>query len=240
VNIELPKPDWSTADGRVQLYNRDCMEVLPGLGGVDAVLTDPPYGYSHKSNWAGKFKGDEIACDSDLAARDAVIAWANLHAIPWLAFGSWKNAAPVGAKTAIVWDKGPASGMGDLSLPWKCSWELIWIGGRGWHGRRDVGVLTGHWVVTWSGLSGQRTHPNEKPLSLMLDLVAKAPAGVVLDPFAGSGTTGVACARLGRKFIGCEIEPRYFKAAVKRIEAELNRAPLFDPAPIIQRSLINE
>ena len=62
----------------------------------------------------------------------------------------------------------------------------------------------------------------------------------IADPFMGSGTTGVACVRLGRKFIGCEIDPTHFATAVKRISDELHRLPLFEPAPIVQRSLIED
>jgi site-specific DNA-methyltransferase (adenine-specific) len=76
----------------------------------------------------------------------------------------------------------------------------------------------------------QTEHPNEKPIALMRKLVCLSAESkdTVLDPFMGSGTTGVACIRTGRKFIGIEIDPTYFDIAVKRIEAELNRAPLFD------------
>jgi site-specific DNA-methyltransferase (adenine-specific) len=63
----------------------------------------------------------------------------------------------------------------------------------------------------------------------------------ILDPFMGSGTTGVACIRTGRRFIGIEKEPKYFEIAVKRIEAELQRHTLFEEPPkIVQRSLIDE
>lgn len=73
-------------------------------------------------------------------------------------------------------------------------------------------------------------HPNEKPGKVMKKLVrlASDKGHSVLDPFMGSGTTGVACVRTGRKFLGIEREPEYFEIAVKRIEAELNRAPLFE------------
>ena len=70
-------------------------------------------------------------------------------------------------------------------------------------------------------------HKSQKPLKLILGLIAELDAQVILDPFMGSGTTGVACVRTGRSFIGIEKEPKYFDIAVKRIEAELNRFPLF-------------
>ena len=127
---------------------------------------------------------------------------------------------PAGVRGVLVWDKGPASGMGDLSFPWKGSWEEIYVGGKGWAGRRDEGVLKGHWVVTRASMG--RTHPNEKPVSLMRDLMKKLPHGcTVLDPFMGSGTTGVACKNLNRNFIGIELDPEYFKIAEKRINENL-------------------
>jgi len=79
-------------------------------------------------------------------------------------------------------------------------------------------------------------HPTQKPVAVMewsLGFVPKA--DTILDPFMGSGTTGVACIRTGRRFIGIEIDPRYFDIAVRRIEAELSRMPLFEqPKPIQQ------
>lgn len=79
------------------------------------------------------------------------------------------------------------------------------------------------------------THPNEKPLDLLVRLVESyaAPGDTVLDPFMGSGTTGVACVRTGRRFIGVEISPEYYRIAERRIAAEQARTPLFpqaDPA----------
>jgi len=129
----------------------------------------------------------------------------------------------------LVWDKGPASGMGDLSFPWKASFEFIYIGGKGWSGFRDEGVIKNCWIVTRASMG--RVHPNEKPVDLLRHICEKAPGNTILDPFMGSGTTGVACARLGRKFIGCEIEPRYFDIACRRIEAAYRQADMFVPRP---------
>jgi len=77
-----------------------------------------------------------------------------------------------------------------------------------------------------------RVHPNEKPVDLLRHIVEKAPGEIVLDPFMGSGTTGVACARLGRRFIGIEIEERYFSIACRRIEAAQRQKDLFVHAPV--------
>lgn len=206
--------------GDARLILGDCREVLPTLDKVDSVITDPPYGYSYESNHTSEtttaaWMNSAIANDHDTSARDAVLAWAGQR--PWLSFGAWRMPKPPGVRGVLVWDKGPASGMGDLSFPWKGSWEEIYVGGKGWAGSRDDGVLKGHWVVTRASMG--RTHPNEKPVSLMCALMKKLPHGcTVLDPFMGSGTTGVACMNLGRKFIGVELERKYFDIACERIE----------------------
>jgi DNA modification methylase len=106
--------------------------------------------------------------------------------------------------------------MGDLSFPWKQSFELIFVGGKGWNGFRDEGVLKNHWIVTRASMG--RVHPNEKPVSLMSHIIEKAPGQTILDPFMGSGTTGVAAVKLGRKFIGIEIDPKYYAIAKGRIQ----------------------
>ena len=203
----------------ITLYCADCRDVLPLLepGSVDLVLTDPPYGYRFASGWESSHRGQAIANDSDTSCRDFVLEWTN--GCPWACFGSWRVPPPETTKTALVWDKGPASGMGDLRLPWKCSWELIWIGGCGWVGHRDEGVLRGHRIVTWE--SRGRRHINEKPRTLLMVIMTKAPSGTVLDPFAGSGTTGRACKDLGRRCIMIEIEEKYCRIAAERLRQEV-------------------
>src|SRR5690606_5759542 len=111
---------------------------------------------------------------------------------------------PEGTHTVLTWDKGLASGMGDLSIPWKPNTEEVYVLGRGFAGSRGSSILSGHTVVTWA--SKGRFHPNMKPASLMESLLIKCPPGTVADPFAGSGSTLVAAKRLGRKAIGIEIE----------------------------------
>ena len=199
----------------ITIYHGDCLDVLPNVR-ADVLVTDPPYGISHESGREGPFQHSQIANDSTTNLRDTVLGmWGEGPAI---VFGTWRRAAPEKARTALVWDKGPASGMGDLSLPWKCSWETVFICGSGFTGRRDEGVLRGHSVVTWA--SRGRRHPNEKPVTLLSALLSKCPVGVVLDPFMGSGTTLVAAKNLGRKAIGIEIEERYCEIAAKRLAQE--------------------
>ena len=212
----------------VTLYCGDCLDVLPEIE-ADAVVTDPPYGYNYESGRVWKtttatWMKKPIMGDSDTSLRDSVLAWA--EGKPWAAFGAWKMPKPEGVRGVLVWDKGPASGMGDLTFPWKGSWEEIYIGGQGWAGHRGEGVIKGHWVVTRASMG--RIHPNEKPVSLMGQLLEKLPEGcTVLDPFMGSGSTIIAAIRTGRKAIGIERDPEHFNAAVERIRRELSQGDLF-------------
>jgi site-specific DNA-methyltransferase (adenine-specific) len=136
--------------------------------------------------------------------------------MPWAVFGIWKQQLPRGTKACLIWDKGPAFGCGDLRFPWKPSWEQIYIGGTGWKGKRDEGVLRGECVVSWE--SKGRMHPHQKPVWLYERLLAKQPeAKVVIDPFAGIGPCGLAGKRLGKKCVLVEIEERYCEIAANRL-----------------------
>ena len=115
------------------------------IGSADVLVSDPPYRIAFESNYVSaqttaRWMRSQIANDGTTDARDAVLAW---HSGPWAVFGSNKAEAPAGARAPLIWDKGPASGMGDLSFPWKPSFELLFIGGLGWQGKRDEGVIKG-------------------------------------------------------------------------------------------------
>lgn len=226
--------------GNCRLILGDCREVLPTLGSVDAVITDPPYGISHASNHGASWERTTIANDQDTSVRDWVAEWAGMR--PAIYFGTWKTPPPPSAKACVVWDKGPAFGMGDLSMPWKPSFELIYIAGDGWSGDlRGEGVLRGSVVVSWE--SKGRVHPHQKPVWLAEHFIERVPtAATILDPFMGSGTTGIACVRRGRSFIGMEVDPQHFDNACKRIEAAYAQPDLFveRPARAQQLSLMVE
>ena len=107
---------------------------------------------------------------------------------------------------------------------------MIYVKGRIWRGRRDEGVLRGHIQVTWE--SQGRSHPHQKPVSLIEALLLKAAdAQTILDPFMGSGTTLVACAKLGRKGIGIELDPDYFDISCRRVEEAYRQPDLFIEQP---------
>ena len=213
---ETAQPVPYYEDEFVTLYHGDCREITAWLE-ADVLVTDPPYGYEHASNRDGPFKGKWIANDHDLSERDDMLALWFDHAgrigRPALVFGSWRMPKPIGTHTVLTWDKGLASGMGDLSIPWKPNTEEVYVIGKGFVGSRDSSVLTGS-VVTWA--SKGREHPNMKPVGLMQRLIDKT-VGIVADPFAGSGTTLVAAKQLGRRAIGVELDERYCEIAARHL-----------------------
>jgi DNA modification methylase len=201
------------ADDQVTLYHGDCLEVTAWLD-ADVLITDPPYGYNFASNMEGPYKGQSIANDESLRSRDEVLGmWTTTR--PALIFGSWKMPRPEGTRALLIWDKGDASGMGDLSIPWKPNTEEIYVIGGGFSGHRGSSIIKGN-VVTWA--SKGRDHPNMKPVGLMEKLLEKCPPGVVADPFAGSGSTLIAARNQGRKAIGVELEERYCEIIAKRLD----------------------
>ena len=207
--------------GDATLYLADCLDVLPTLEGVDAVVTDPPYGMAFQSNHR-KVKHGAIANDKSVT----LLRWACEIPVNHsrYVFCRWDNLMDIPhPKSFITWVKNNWS-MGDLQHE---------------HARQTEGVC--YWAgpehsfprgrptdVVSAARTGNEYHPSEKPVNLMLQVVEWT-AGTVLDPFMGSGTTGVACARLGRKFIGIEIDEGYFDIACERIRAAYAQPSLFDP-----------
>ena len=162
--------------------------------------------------WTG-----QVANDGDISTRDVALSF---HSGPAIVFGSCKAPLPEHCRQVLIWDKGPALGMGALDIPWKPSYEEIYIIGYGWVGKRDEGSVL-YCPPVQSMAKNGRVHPNEKPLPLLARLLAKAPQGTILDPFMGSGTTLRAAKDLGRKCIGIEIEEKYCEIAVKRLAQEV-------------------
>lgn len=214
-------------DDLVTLYFGDSLDVDEWLT-ADAMVTDPPYGMGYRAGknatgnglnkeWTSRWTGLTIRGDESTRVRDSVLeAWGPDK--PALVFGTWKRPEPEGVREMLVWDKKISLGMGALDIPWRPSWEAIYVIGKGFVGKRGHGVLC-YGLATLA--PERKMHPNAKPVSLLQDLVGKCP-GVIADPFAGSGSTLVAARMLGRKAIGVEIDESFCETAAKRLSSELH------------------
>lgn len=215
--------------GNATLYCADCMEVLPTLDKVDAVITDPPYGMSFQSNYRQE-KHMKIANDDTADLACAVIDWAiqnTTHSV--YAFGRWDNIKDYPKpKSLVTWVKNNWS-MGDLHHEHARQTEVAFFY-AGVNHTFPEGRPTD--VISYARTANE-FHPTEKPVGLMAQFI-KWTAGTILDPFMGSGTTGVAAIQLGRSFIGIEREPKYFDIACQRIEQAVAQGQLFSPEPIKQ------
>ena len=220
--------EWVTI-GPHRLACGDCRDVMSSLApaSIDCVVTDPPYGIEYESGMTGHDGGTAlpgIEGDSDTSLRDALIEW--MGNTPAIIFGSWKRPRPAKCKAVLIWEKGDHVGMGDLSMPWKPNTEEIYIIGKGFSGHRGSSVLKFNAPTSWNSVGFGRKHPHEKPRRLMMELVGKCPGETVFDPFMGSGRTGEACAKLGKRFIGVELCRDHFETSCRRIEDALHAEPL--------------
>jgi site-specific DNA-methyltransferase (adenine-specific) len=218
--------------GDCRLILGDCREVLLSLGKVDAVVTDPPYGMAFRSNHR-TIKHDAIANDTEEWPLQLAVSLDATHSK--YVFCRWNDLMRVPQpKSFVIWVKNNWS-MGDLEHEHARQTEgaLFYPGPS--H-RFPVGRPTD---VIVAPRTGNDNHPTEKPVQLMWAVV-RWTEGLVLDPFMGSGTTGVACSKLGRKFIGIEIEPKYFDIACRRIESAYKQPDMFieRPPPPKQEALI--
>jgi len=201
--------------GNATLYLGDCLDILPTLEKVDLLLTDPPYGIGIAANPVRQAhnKLDWDASTPEKILLDACLSGANM-AIVW--GGNYFDLPP--SQCFYVWDKQQPE---NFSLA-MC--EMAWCS------KKSPAKL-----YRQSVLSYRKDHPTQKPLELMLWCIEQAgnPQSI-LDPFMGSGTTGVACAQMGRSFIGIEREPAYFDIACRRIEQAYKQGQLFEHEPIKQ------
>lgn len=216
---KLMKPYYQ--DEYATIYHGDCREILPTFEKVDLVLTDPPYGISLQNN--GK-KNDrrrqnsyKIEGDNSQIGQN-VIDWAHGLQLPLIAFADSMNPWEGDWRQWLVWDKGGAvGGGGDIATCWKQTWEMIQIARTGkLSGNRDSAVLR-FWVTPQLS----KDHIAAKPVELIRYLIGKCTAGVVLDPFMGSGTTLRAAKDLGLQSIGIEIEEKYCEIAAERLRQEV-------------------
>lgn len=189
--------------GNATLYCGDCRDILPTLGTFDAVVTDPPYGLGERmkgGTWGAK-EHNKGFLKWDLHANQDWIDDIMKQAVPSIIWGANYYIVPP-SRCWLIWNKVNA-------VPTMADFEMAWTNFDKPAKRIDLPVGR----VEFG-------HPTQKPLNLMKWCVSHLPesAGTILDPFMGSGTTGVAAVQMGRKFIGIELDPDYFKVACKRIE----------------------
>ena len=214
-------PCYTSSCGRVMLYLGDCRELQDSIFGVDAVVSDPPYGMNYDTN-STRFSSDRGGNKAD---------WGGIMGDnepfdpqPWIEypkcvlFGSNHYAERLPIGTTLVWIKRFDDAFGSFLS----DAELAWMkGGHGVYCKR--GPMP-------QSIATNRVHPSQKPVELMAWCMdkAKVPEGAtVLDPYMGSGTTGIACLRTGRRFVGIEKDPTHYATALERIKTELAQGDLF-------------
>ena len=205
--------------GDATLYLGDCHKILPTLDRVDAVITDPPYGIG-----------------ADTHAGPASSGWTQWETSGWDAQRPAREIFDLirtAAKTQIVWGGNYFTDYLPPTMQW-----LVWDKGQrgfsladcefAWSSQQSAArIFT---MSRAEALQDGKEHPTQKPVALMAWCIDRVKKGAtILDPFMGSGTTGVAAVRLGRKFIGIEREPKYFEIAVRRIEDAQRQKSLFEP-----------
>ena len=211
--------------GNTTLYLGDCQDILPELGMVDAVVTDPPYGINICKT--GKVGGGSLAPVKDYGKKD----WDNSppaselidkireiskHQI--IFGGNYFHLPPTSCW--LIWDKENTGYFADAEMAWTNLKSAVRLIRWRWNGMiRKGGDI--------------RCHPTQKPVGVMEWCIQKLPASsqIILDPFMGSGTTGVACAKLGKTFIGIEQDEEYFDIACRRIKDAYKQGDMFITGP---------
>ena len=213
--------------GDARLILGDCREILPKYGGTSlAVVTDPPYGLGKRmqgGTWGAQDHNSGFL-RWDLETPDDVIETLLALEVPTIIWGGNYFKVPP-SRCWLIWHKVNA-------VPTMADFEMAWTNLDRPAKQKSLSVGR----VEFG-------HPTQKPLTLMEWCLGFIPnSQTIIDPFMGSGTTGVACANLGRSFIGIEREPAYFDIACRRIAKAYEQPRLFDePAPKpVQPSLLGD
>jgi DNA modification methylase len=221
------KQNWKRKEiiGDCTLYLGDCLEVMPVLGKVDAVVTDPPYGINAGQ---GIGRSDRKRCKDNQKDWDnkpanvAMIQELNVPTIIW--GGNYFDLPP--SRGFLIWDKNNSGrDFADCEFAWT---------------NQDANARMK--TLRPMNMDGGKLHPTQKPIAIMKWCLEYLPySEIILDPFMGSGTTGVACAKMGRKFIGIELDEGYFDIACKRIEEAYKQPDLFivTQQPVMQQTTIS-
>ena len=230
--------------GNATLYCGDCVEILPTLPKVDAVITDPPYGVNLGDNVNsrgpehGLFKPGYLSYEDTPENFSLIIVPAIKKAL------SLCDRAAIFCQAPNCWQFPPADQVGGVFLPsarGRSRWGFVSFVSMLLYGCApdlNLGPKATAWSFTVA--ADKNGHPCPKPdqwLVRVVDLISRR-GELVLDPFMGSGTTGVACMNLGRKFIGIEIEKKYFDIACERIDQVQKQGRLFADEPNLSQSKI--
>lgn len=250
---------WDSSCGRVTLYCADSLTLLPQLESVDCVVTSPPYntlpmtanpsgihaerkngvnlwlekaasGYADArpegeyQDWLRSIMGECMRLSSGLVWINHKVRYRDGHGVHPVRIFDY----PIWCE--VIWDRG-------VSMALNCrkfspSHEGLWAFGKPAWWDDAQNKLMSVWRLRFDN-DVSDIHPCAFPLDIAMRPIAAScpPDGIVLDPFAGTGTCGVAAVRLGRRFIGVEIEPKYFNIAKARIMAELAQGSLFEQLP---------
>lgn len=228
-------PEWTSPDGRIRLINADCLEVLPSLAGIDAVVTDPPYGigWDVGINPYGNLRAQFGMAYQPIEGDDKPFDPSPWLPFPCVLFGAnhYANRLP-NSGAWIVWDKRMHVASTDQS---DC--ELAWsnIGNRAqmirflYHGGGSI-AKENH-KAAGQGVPVS-LHPTQKPVEVMKQCVTFATDvdELILDPYAGVASTAIACHRTNRRCIAIEKERKYFDIGVSRVKAEYARTALIEEA----------
>ena len=229
--------------GDATLILGDCLDVLPTLGKVDAVVTDPPYGIAHGGDSSrfsggstrrgrGSIHGMIVGDDRPFDPRPFLVGEEQV------VFGANNFPQHLAPGSLLVWTKRRPAAYGTFLSDAEVAW---FSRGRGVYLFEHIFSGTSFALEYTADAYAPSAHPFQKPIAVMEWCLSFVRGNSILDPFMGSGTTGVACANLGRKFIGIEIEERYFDIACRRIEAAYAQPRLFaEPKPKpVQTSLLD-
>lgn len=209
--------------GNATLYLGDCTEILPTLGQFDAVVTDPPYGIGEskgRNKSRGKLAiskdyGDDD-WDNEPITKQAIDLMRGLSKWQVIFGGNYFELPPT--KCWLIWDKeNGATDFADAELAWTNLNKAVRLKRYMWHG------------MLRANNEPRGDHPTQKPEGIMEWVISHLPQDVetIIDPYMGSGTTGVACVNLKKQFIGIEREQKYFDIACKRIEDAQRQQHLF-------------
>ena len=219
--------------GNAVLYQGDCLEVMAQFKNkeLDAVVTDPPYGIgvTDKETVGGKHLAEPMRFK--LSEWDSTVPSLK-YFIQIKRISNWQvifggNYFELDASPCwLVWDKKNSGNFADCELAWTNLKQAVRLIRYRWNGMLQENMK----------YKEKRVHPTQKPVKVIewcIEQIKLKANSIIIDPFMGSGTTGIACHNLGHRFIGVEQDPDYFDIACNRIEKAQRQANLFEPEQMV-------